>query len=178
MKLILIPSVGTGLLGRNKGDKMGSVKRIVSDIPPPKMQGDELVRMIQFEQNNPRKRLLGDPAKIDVIHAVAGVYRRGKYISLLPLPKFDRLPKSHRSFAARDDGHSPALRGGDFAVIDTRKREPVHGQLVLYVHGEHRAIVRLHLPPQSAYRAVQKEQEIDHPRPWWVLLYGRQPRLG
>lgn len=151
----------------------GSIKRLLSDLPPPAGKGDEIERMLAFEMLFPPKKLLARSSKIEVMQACVGVYRGKEYISLAPLTRLEKLPRGHSTFVLRDDGFSPALRGGDFAVIDTRRREPVNGQLVHYRSGKHEAIVRLELPPQSAYRS-SKKVEAEHPRPWWLLGYGRQ----
>lgn len=48
---------------------------------------------------------------------------------LRALTVFETLPPSHKTFRIRDDGSSPHLKEGEFAVIDTSDREPQHGEL-------------------------------------------------
>lgn len=150
-----------------KDGRQGAIKQLVSDIPSPMEADDDIERMVQFEMLNPPKRLLARPSDIEVLHACVGVLRGEKYISLSPLPKFEKLPRGHKTFVARDDGFSPALRGGDLAVVDMSKREPVEGQLVYYRHNDHEAIVRL-----SPWTLGRTEPNC------WALQYGRQRVIG
>jgi hypothetical protein len=90
------------------------------------------------------------------------------------------VPRRFKTFPVDNDRFAPALRCGEFAIVDTSDREPEEGKFVFYRnetdHGTHRsvhqAIVRLLAPDQSIFEAVEEEKEGD--RPLWMLGYGRQ----
>jgi len=64
-----------------KSDAEGKVK-VLDLIPPPPHPDDEIRVMYRGRQTNPPAYYFIDPEKIDCIHAVVGVVRKGKYIAL------------------------------------------------------------------------------------------------
>lgn len=64
-----------------KNGAEGKVK-ILDFIPPPPHPDDEITMMYRVRQTNPPASYFIDPDKIDCIHAVVGVVRKGKYIAL------------------------------------------------------------------------------------------------
>ena len=78
----------------------------------------------------------------------------------------------------RDDGHAPALRCGEWAIVDTSAREPENDALVFYRsvwvdhRGEervHEAIVRLGLMDRTKSRFPTVPEGVQ----MWSLRYGR-----
>jgi phage repressor protein C with HTH and peptisase S24 domain len=63
-----------------KGGQQGTVKRLVSELFGVNKGNCQL--LITVEMDNPRKQFFFDPTKIDKAHAVIGIVRDGKYISL------------------------------------------------------------------------------------------------
>lgn len=98
--------------------------------------------------------------------------------AITALPAFTDVPRRFKSFPVDHDRFAPLLRCGEFAVIDTSRREPEKGQFILYrsesSRGVHQAIIQLKQPDQTLFEEV----EGDIPdRPLWMLIYGRS-RVG
>ena len=59
-----------------------AVKRL-SFLAPPMKKGDEVSHLHRVEMDNPKRAVFVRPETVEKMHAVAGVVRGGKFISLL-----------------------------------------------------------------------------------------------
>jgi hypothetical protein len=94
------------------------------------------------------------------------------------LTVFDSIPAGCILQAVTDDSCDPHLRVGEFAIVDTKDREPQHGEL--YVLGHRNVYDELRCSIHQVRTTIERDFRYRKWQAWWYgpLVLVRLPAKG